>query len=351
MQKYLTLVFVALFCGSLFAQHEPIQPFEELGIKVKVLTLSNGKYQESFPNDTTFRFGSVMFNRVTGEVVSVVVEDTLYGEYDLKPEVVSRWLSPDPLAAALPNWSPYNYALNNPIIFIDPTGEFPYPIHVRSFAPFATFGGGFDGDNRGYSTALGKREVGEGGVTSRVQQSFVVDTDTKDYSDLQTWSDLSHHPVLGDATEQPRGSISNFEVSKNSAGNDIISFTSTMAGKNPLVAGSPDIDVTTHFAITEDKKNGQLFVDATMSGDRFPSAEVLIGDTQGTQLLLGVSPAEGGPFTSLPGDNNRQMMTASMVIRINDKGEFVNISSGGKTYTVEAWNQHMQSQPTEVKKQ
>ncbi|MCW5921848.1 MAG: hypothetical protein KIS77_05850 [Saprospiraceae bacterium] len=110
------------FCGSLFAQHEPIQPFEELGIKVKVLTLSNGKYQESFPNDTTFRFGSVMFNRVTGEVVTVIENDTLYGEYNLKAEVVSRWLSPDPLAAKYPNWSPYNYAIDNPILFIDPDG-------------------------------------------------------------------------------------------------------------------------------------------------------------------------------------------------------------------------------------
>jgi RHS repeat-associated protein len=122
MQKILTSAFALLFTASLFAQHEPIQPFEELGIKVKVLTLSNGKYQESFPNDTTFRFGSVMFNRVTGEVVTVIENDTLYGEYNLKAEVVSRWLSPDPLAHEYQSWSPYSFVLNNPIIFIDPDG-------------------------------------------------------------------------------------------------------------------------------------------------------------------------------------------------------------------------------------
>lgn len=125
MQKYLTPVFALLMTASLFAQHEPIQPFEELGIKVKVLTLSNGKYQESFPNDTTFRFGSVMFNRVTGEVVTVIENDTLYGEYNLKAEVVSRWLSPDPLAHEFENYSPYNFSFNNPIIFIDPDGMAP----------------------------------------------------------------------------------------------------------------------------------------------------------------------------------------------------------------------------------
>lgn len=80
MKHLSALVFAPLFWGSLTAQHEPIQPFEELGIKVKVLTLSNGKYQESFPNDTLRRIGSAIFDRVTGEVVSVVVNDTLYGE-------------------------------------------------------------------------------------------------------------------------------------------------------------------------------------------------------------------------------------------------------------------------------
>ena len=123
MQTYWTLLFALLFSASLFAQHEPIQPFEELGIKVRVLTLSNGKYQESFPNDSLLRFGAVLFDRVTGEVISVAINDTLYGEYNLKPEVVSRWLSPDPMAAKYPDWSPYNFVQNNPLIFIDPDGR------------------------------------------------------------------------------------------------------------------------------------------------------------------------------------------------------------------------------------
>ena len=123
MQKIITFVVFLLLSSSVFAQHEPIQPFEDLGIKVKVLTLSNGKYQESFPNDTLVRIGNIMYNRVTNEVVAVVKEDTLYGEFDLKPEVMSRWLSPDPLAAKYPNWSPYVAMNDNPVLFIDPDGK------------------------------------------------------------------------------------------------------------------------------------------------------------------------------------------------------------------------------------
>lgn len=35
---------------------------------------------------------------------------------------ISRWLSVDPLATKFPSWFPYNYVLNNPLIFFDPDG-------------------------------------------------------------------------------------------------------------------------------------------------------------------------------------------------------------------------------------
>ena len=71
MKKTLTFTLFSLLVSSIFAQHEPIQPFEEFG-KVKILTLSNGKYQETFSNDTIMRIGSVMFHRFTGEVVTEI---------------------------------------------------------------------------------------------------------------------------------------------------------------------------------------------------------------------------------------------------------------------------------------
>ncbi len=43
---------------------------------------------------------------------------------------IGRWLSVDPLAEKMTNWSPYNYALNNPINLVDSTGMAPEWIEV-----------------------------------------------------------------------------------------------------------------------------------------------------------------------------------------------------------------------------
>jgi hypothetical protein len=37
------------------------------------------------------------------------------------PEI-ARWATPDPMLHLYPSWSPYNFVLNNPLRYIDPTG-------------------------------------------------------------------------------------------------------------------------------------------------------------------------------------------------------------------------------------
>src|SRR5688572_967903 len=96
MKKYL-LVVIALIVSIVVVNAQ--QPFEEYGYKVKVATLSKGKYVEFFDQDTLVEIGSVVINTNNGQIVYFVTYDTTYSEATLQPEVISRWLSPDPLAS------------------------------------------------------------------------------------------------------------------------------------------------------------------------------------------------------------------------------------------------------------
>jgi len=125
MKKILLLFAVLLGFFSVYAQNNP---FAELGYEPKIATLSQGKYIETFDNDTIVQIGSVLFNTKTQQIVAFIKTDTIYSEATLEPDIVSRWISPDPLADH-PNQigqSPYQYAWNNPVYWKDPDGRCPF---------------------------------------------------------------------------------------------------------------------------------------------------------------------------------------------------------------------------------
>ena len=112
----LTLFFLQILRGVTTAQN----PYKSIGKTTEVLTLSNGKYQEFFPNDTIVRIGSVLFNRVTNEVVEFLTEKD--SSSLVEADVASRFLSVDPIGREYPELTPYQFASNTPIQAIDLDG-------------------------------------------------------------------------------------------------------------------------------------------------------------------------------------------------------------------------------------
>ena len=227
--------------------------------------------------------------------------------------VLGRFMQVDPLAALMPAWSPYSFVFNNPLSFIDPDGRIPYPITIRSFAPFNYFGKGFHGDgaNRGFTTSST--------ATARVHQRINFDTD-KTQLKTNVWSSpTSHILVPGSYTETPSVSIGKFSIANN-GNSKTFNFDTHSKGANPMIPGSPNIDVFSNFSITE--SDGLLNISGDLKGDNFPSTEAFITDPNGNNVFIGVGFYEGSPFSSLDGENKRDITSFSFGIQTDKKGKF-----------------------------
>ncbi|QTY28290.1 RHS repeat-associated core domain-containing protein [Flavobacterium sp. CS20] len=67
-------------------------------------------------HNTRYKYNGKEFDQETGNYY--------YGARYYNPKT-SLWLSVDPLTEKYPEWSPYNYTMNNPIRYTDPTGMAP----------------------------------------------------------------------------------------------------------------------------------------------------------------------------------------------------------------------------------
>ncbi|MDC8102654.1 RHS repeat domain-containing protein [Chryseobacterium rhizosphaerae] len=108
---------------------ELANPFKKYGFYPKIATLSKGKYLEVHDIDSIINIGSVRFNRKTRDIVEFREIDL--SDPDAQPylDTAGRWFSPDPLSEEFSEWSPYNFAFNNPLKFVDPDGRAPEEVN------------------------------------------------------------------------------------------------------------------------------------------------------------------------------------------------------------------------------
>jgi hypothetical protein len=316
-------------------EHTP-KTFDHLGVQYnRFASLSWGLFDEDITNKPTARYSRTIYDTKKGRIKEFVKEEVLYNDYNFDP-VVFAW-NVDPMAHKMPGWSPYAAFADNPILNFDPDGAFPYTFHVRAFAPPDVFKPtDFHDDHRGYSTRTD--------VTSRIKQNFTIDPTARTYSGGKPTSD----PTIWHGTSKTAhdaGGISKPDFGTNSFGSSTAAVTSEFEGSNPFFYGAaPNIHVASAISVSENVKNHTLNVSIDLSSKQFPATEAFIQDASGNSVFLGGAPAIGDPSDLMSRDMSK-VSSLDLTIGINDKGEFQNVRTGGKTYTIDEYNKQATAQP------
>lgn|GEM_PF-2658696 len=116
------IAFILLIAASVPAGAQDQNPFQAIGKKGKILTLSNGKYNELFDQQDIQQVGTALVNIRTMKVVKLLGSEEV-AQRLLDNSTAGRFLSADPKMNSFPWWSPYQFAGNTPIQATDLDGK------------------------------------------------------------------------------------------------------------------------------------------------------------------------------------------------------------------------------------
>lgn len=201
---------------------------------------------------------------------------------------------------------------------------------VRSYAPFKTFGGGYDGDDRGPSTDTTD--------TSRI--AYVLTFDYGSMKSVATEAFCSRSRGTGFlprilAYTAPKAHFGKGGVveGEGTVNHDTVfeplgrpgsglAACARMSAAVPLVGVAAAIDI--QVSVTFKKGwNDALIVEGNVLGDAFPNCEVFLRDAAGDSTLLHsfrTRGGHGGPYKYLPGQNFRLMGAFKKVLLMNPIG-------------------------------
>jgi RHS repeat-associated protein len=271
-----------------------------------------------------------------------------FGLIDMQARMYSpllgRFVSADTIVPGAGNpqaWNRYTFVFNNPLGYVDASGHIPYPITIRSFAPFDYFGFGYNGDNRGYSTSAN--------VTSKAEQKINFDTDTTSISAPASYPGKTYHVSNPDDKREGQTSWAVIHPLKVTSSGDIRAFTfgAWYGGSNPFVPPgvASQIDVFSAFKIVENKSARTLEITTLLKGDNFPSTEAFISDPSGQNVFIGIGfyddgglGKDWGPGFRLPAPNRRSISNMTLTINLGDDGNFKSVTYGKRTLTIAEWN-------------
>ncbi|MEM8940335.1 MAG: RHS repeat-associated core domain-containing protein [Bacteroidota bacterium] len=269
--------------------------------------------------------------------------------YDFGPRgwdpLTWRTNAQDILANKFPDQSSYSLFRNNPILFIDPDGRWPYTFHIRSFVTNSSFAGGFKGRGSGFSTDVGALSKIHQYVTYETNGGYIADQGFK--STMSAW-----YPGVAGAFSIPFRFPLNLAIGKvNPSGSAIANgngFSGLMRAGNAVTekwlwggmgAIQPEIDMRYSVQLNE-SDDGLLSLSLQAEGDGFPDAEAFVIDKKGNQIFVGgySKNSYGSPFWSLGGEGDTQMMNSNFQIMTNGKGIFTGVKYDGQEYSIEEWN-------------
>lgn len=217
-------------------------------------------------------------------------------------------------------------------------------IVARSFHPDETFGGGFHGDGRGFSTDAEDSARVRTGVLLRPDSRGDMRSVRGGARSDETRHDGAHglarrlgYPTaLAPQTELP-GVVAQSRTHRGTT-----TLQVNAEGTNPLIPGAPASDTRSTFRVRVE--GNELHVSADVRGDAFPAVETFVRDHAGNAVFIGVYQlSEDVGVSDMFLDFQRPMIRANVtIVRDPDTQAFVAVESEGRRYTLDEWNRQFE---------